>query len=156
MPGLNIHPPMKTKVTKLMLLAAALSSLFTTSITAAPAEGAPGRMYRINDVMLRGHPTIAVGTSLTLVRQVIGSAHEQLTPNLWLYHNFRTDYNETGRNDCCELLIHFVNERVASIHLANPRARGVIVARVNGGASELVALRTVPEVSPETQFVKKD
>ena len=147
---------MKSKVTKLMLLAAALSGLFTNSITAAPAEGTPGRMYRVTEVMLHGHPTIAVGTSLNLVRQVIGSAHEQLTPNLWLYHNFRTDDTETGRNDCSELLIHFVNERVASIHLANPRARGVIVARVNDGASELVALGTVPEVSRDTQVAKND
>ena len=147
---------MKTKVTKLMLLAAALSGLFTNSITAAPAEGTPGRMYRVTDVVLRGHPTIAVGTSLNLVRQVIGSGHEQLTPNLWLYHNFRTDDNETGRNDCCELLIHFVNERVASIHLANPRARGIIVARVNDDKSEHVALGTVPEVPPATMVAKKD
>ena len=147
---------MKTKVTRFMFLVAALSGLFTNSITAAPAEETPGRMYRVTEIMLHGHPTIAVGTSLNFVRQVIGSAHEQLTPNLWLYHNYGTDSTETARNDCSELLIHFVNERVASIHLANPRARGIIVARVNDDKSEHVALGTVPEVPPAMMVAKKD
>jgi hypothetical protein len=146
---------MKTNVTKLMFLAA-LSGLFTNSITAAPAEETPGRMYRVTEVMMHGHPTIAVGTSLNFVRQVIGSAHEQITPDLWLYHNYGKAYNEAGRNDCSELLIHFVDERVASIHLANPRARGVIVARVNDDASELVALGTEPDVPPGMQIAKKE
>jgi len=143
---------MKTKLTTFTLLLAALGGLFVS-----PLAATPGRMQQVGRVLVPNRSEdITEGSSVNFVRQMIGGAHEQITPNLWLYHNFQPVRGEAGENDCRELVIHFVNERVASIYLADDEARTVMIDRITRGAPELVALATEPDTTaPGTQVAMK-
>jgi hypothetical protein len=146
---------MKTKITTLALMLAALGGFAVNTTAAAAPEKGEARVHRVNRVELRGSPTIQVGSSLFLVRDAIGSADEKLTRDLWLYYNFQPIRRGIGRDECSRLIIHFVNNRVASMHLANARARAVMAARIDRGGNELVALRTVPAAPTGTQVAGK-
>lgn len=138
---------MKMKLTTLSLLLAAAGGLF-----ASPMAATPGRMHRVDYVQVPGRSEgITETSSLNFVRAGIGSAHEQLTPNLWVYHNFRAARG-AGGDDCCELVVHFVNERVASIYLANPKSVAVMARRINKGKPESFALASVPENLEKTEI----
>ena len=139
---------MKMKLTTLTLLLVAAGSLFAPTLAADP-----GRMHQVSRVRVPAHSEdITEGSSVNFVRQMIGSADLQLTPNLWRYHNFRAVGGKAGNDDCRELVLHFVNDRVAGIYLADRRACKVITRRITTGKPELIALVSVPEVQVGTEI----
>ena len=129
---------MKTKLTSIAVLLAGFGCFFASPLSANPA-----RMHKVDRVLVPGSFDISMGASDNHVRQSIGSADQQLTPNLWVYHNFSQVRAEAG-DPCRELVIRFEKGRVADIY-ADDRARNVIARRITSGKPEYIALGTVPE-----------
>ena len=118
---------MKTSNIGLVLFVAALGGLLVNPLAAQ------GTMRPVGEVHLRGQPVITQGSSVNLVRQAIGSAHEQLTPDLWLYHNFQPVRQDAGNDACSDLIIRFEHDRVAAIYLADEKASAIMTARAERG-----------------------
>ena len=146
---------MKTTKTTLTLMLASLATMLTASLGAAP-EPTTAIMYPVTAVTRDGKAIIKPGTWRADVRELIGVPQEHLTTNVWVYRRFHASHPAADADGCDRLVIAFKDGYVSSLRMANARAQAVIVARVNDGASEHVALGTVPKVPPATMVAKKD
>ncbi|MEO6001836.1 MAG: hypothetical protein ABIZ04_00005 [Opitutus sp.] len=134
---------MKTNIASLLILTAVVSVTALCPASAAsnrlPAVAYPVKSVTVSDPFL---PAIERGTDRATVLEVMGAPFGRLTPNVWLYHNYRTsDLKQANDLDCRSLMVTFANDKVSKMTLVNQRAASLIAKNINQKPAELVALK---------------
>ncbi|MEO7599965.1 MAG: hypothetical protein ABIV50_13595 [Opitutus sp.] len=134
---------MKTNIASLLLLAAVISVTAFCPLSAA-SNGLPAIAYPVTSVTVadRFRPTIERGTDRATVVEVMGQPSARLTPDVWLYHNYRTnDLSQANDLGCRSMIVTFANEKVSKMNLVNQRAAYLISKNAKQKSTELFALK---------------
>jgi hypothetical protein len=131
---------MKTNLYSILLLAAALSASALVPLSAAsnkePAIGFPVTTVKVN----QSRDEIKRGTPLMTVLRLMGTQHQELTPDVWICHGFHADNLEMANEQGCDILvITFAQGKVADLKLVNKRAAVVIAANLKFKSAEAYA-----------------
>ncbi|MEO7700236.1 MAG: hypothetical protein ABIZ04_13510 [Opitutus sp.] len=132
---------MKTNIASLLILTAVVSVTALCPASAAsnrlPAVAYPVKSVTVADPFL---PAIERGTDRATVVEVMGQPSTKLTPDVWLYQNYRTkDLNQVNDLDCRSLIVTFANHKVSKMNLANQRAAYLISKNTQQKSTELFA-----------------
>ena len=128
---------MKTRLASILILAAALSASFSTSLNAAP-KSAQAHAVRVRTVDADGWEISRGMSAKTLVNR-FGAPDTKLSENVWVYQRFHAVPNHSQARECTTLIVTFVEGVVSDLHLVNERAQAVITARVQSGSPAIVA-----------------
>jgi hypothetical protein len=131
---------MKTYSASVLILAAALSASALVPLSAAEKNANPIG-YRVNVVTLasEGYIQIAPGTARSTVEHKMGSPFREISPDVWIYHNFRADLDLANEQQCDNLVVTFAHDRIVSLKLVNLRGAQVIAANRETKRPELYA-----------------
>jgi hypothetical protein len=131
---------MKSSSASVLILAAALSASALVPLSAAEKNTHPIG-YRVNVVTLasEGYIQIAPGTARSTVERKMGSPFREISPDVWLYHNFRADLDLANEQLCDTLVVTFAHDRIIDLKLVNPRGAQVIAANSEHKRPELYA-----------------
>jgi hypothetical protein len=114
---------MKTRLSSVLILAAALSTSAFSPLSAAPkTNSALGYSVSLLTVTSAGYEQIARGATQTRVSQVMGSPFRELSPGVWAYHGYHADLDQANEQGCDTLIITFAHGKVADLKLVNQLA----------------------------------
>lgn len=132
--------------THIITLAAVSLALSTGTVFAKSETETPARMYQAEYVDLEYGPTIDEGMAELPVQNALGRPTLKIAPGIWVYCcDFAPKDNRANADGCTELVVVFTKGRVSSIYFANEKARKVLQARNDRGATRSdVILATVP------------
>lgn len=118
---------MKTTLSALFVLAASLTIL--PNLAAAPARDSFD-VLRVRSVKSWTGDQISRGDAPYTVRKSLGSPHETLSADVWVYRGYypAEDSVPTFRGNT--LLVTFTRNKVSDIHLVNPRAQRILAAHL--------------------------
>jgi hypothetical protein len=128
---------MKNNTVSVILLAAALSALALTPLSAASKIDVPVAFsVRTLTARSEGGDQIERGTPradvLWAMRQ---KARQELSPDVWLYSGYRANLDLANKQDCTTLVITFANGKVVDLKLVNRPAAAAIAANLNHSSS---------------------
>lgn len=118
---------MKTNVSSLTLLVAALGCFLAASLQAAP-QSPPATAYAVDHINRDGANVVMVGTSDSTVCRWLGTPDRKIGNDVWVYNHFRASLEEAQENDCRTLLLTVTNGKVGQILIVNDRAFASIAA----------------------------
>ena len=128
---------MYTRLPCLLVLAAALSA----SALSAASKDTPAIAYSVSDVTsaASGYEKISLGASQATVRRVLGSPRQELSPDIWVYHNYRADLALANEQGCDTVVITFAQGKVADLKLVNHPAAVSIASNVRVQSARMIA-----------------
>jgi hypothetical protein len=131
---------MKTSSVSVLILAAALSASALVPLSAAEKNSLPIG-YRVSVLTLasEGYIRIAPGTARSTVERMMGSPFREISPDVWIYHNYRADLDLANEQHCDTLVVTFAHDRIVDLKLVNPRGAQVIAADLEHKRPELYA-----------------
>lgn len=119
---------MKTRITSVLFLAAALSA---SVLSAAPKNNFPAAIS-IHSLIAESHgDQIKRGDSREKVRSLFGSGSRRLSRNVWLYHGFAADLPQANAQGCRTVVVTFANDQVVDMKCVNDSAAAIIAANLN-------------------------
>lgn len=131
---------MKNYTTSVLLLAAALSAIASTPLSAASKDTSPASVpVRALIANSHGGDQITRGDSRERVRSIIGHAKRELSRDVWLYHGFTADSRQANDHGCRNLMITFANDQVLDLKFVNEPAEAIIAATLKVPAMRNVA-----------------
>ena len=130
---------MKTRVTSLLVLLAALGAPALAPLSAAPAEtSADG--FTIEKVARGDAAEITRGVTPMTVLRLMSSPQRKLTPDVWVYQNHHVASAAADARGCDTLVLTFVDGKLSELKIVNARAVAVIAANLKQpSATVLVA-----------------
>jgi hypothetical protein len=128
------------KSSSVLILAAALSASALLPLSAAEKNTRPIG-YRVNMLTLAsdGYLPIASGTARSTVERKMGSPFREISPDVWLYHNYRADLDLANEQGCDTLVVTFAHDRIVDLKLVNLRGAEIIAAGLGHKRPELYA-----------------
>ena len=128
---------MKTRLSSLAILLAALASFAVVPATAAPGPDS-SVLVAVKQVGSNCRPfTFKVGATPREVKSVLGEPNQKPGRDIWVYHNFEANSKEANRLGCRTLVIVFEGSRVADLKLVNERAATVIIAQAEAAPNAI-------------------
>lgn len=129
---------MNTRTISVLVLAATLSALAFTSLSAAPQTGSAigywASKITVNswDIMRETSrsETISPGTTRATVLALLGKPLQELSPDVYRYDNCQPDQYLASAQGCNTLIITFAEGRVADIKFVNDHGTAVIAANL--------------------------
>lgn len=120
---------MKTRITSVLIFAAALSTSAFSPLSAA-SKNDPLIAYPVSTLTVAssGYEQIARGATRGTVSRVMGSAYRELSPDVWVYHGYHADLDLANEQGCGTLIITFAEGKVADLKLVNKPAADKIAA----------------------------
>ena len=112
---------MKTRVSSLAMLAAALGAFVFTPACVAP-QSRQAFSHPVGSVERFGNTLAVRGTAMWRVEHALGTPNHKLSENVWAYRHFNAGSAQPGDDDCSTLLVTFTDGRVSHIELINDRA----------------------------------
>lgn len=120
---------MKTRITSVLIFAAALStSAFSPLSAASKNDSLIGFPVSTVTVASSGYEKIARGANRGTVSRVMGSPYRELSPDVWVYHGYHADLDLANEQGCGTLIITFAQGKVADLKLVNQSAADRIAA----------------------------
>ena len=132
---------MKTRSHKLLLVLAALAALLAVPVLTANPDAT---LYPVSKVWRQDANAIKIGDSETSVFNRLGSPSHKATENIWIFHGYVADREETKSSDCRNLVIVFEKGKVVSFRLANDDAETLIMRQVKASPTVLPELLQTP------------
>ena len=128
------------KSSSVLILAAALSTAALLPLSAAEKNTHPIG-YRVNMLTLAsdGYLPIASGTARSTVERKMGSPFREISPDVWLYHNYRADLDLANEQGCDTLVVTFAHDRIVDLKLVNLRGAEIIAASLEHKRPEFYA-----------------
>jgi len=117
---------MKTRIPSLLVLVAALSA----SALSAASKDTPAIAYSVSDVTSAssGFEKISLGATQATVERILGSHRHELSPDVWVYHNYHADLALANDQGCDTVVITFAQGKVTDLKLVNHPAAMVLAA----------------------------
>lgn len=120
---------MKTRITSVLILAAALSTSALIPLSAASKNNLPiGYSVSTINLASSGDEQIACGATQWTVLRLMGSPFRELSPDVWVYHRYHANLDLANEQGCTTLVITFAQGKVADLKLVNNPAVGLIAA----------------------------
>jgi hypothetical protein len=128
---------MNTRLPSLLVLAAALS----TSALSAHSKDTPAIAYAVSDVSsyYGGYEKVSLGSAKETVRCALGAPRQELSPDVWVYHNYHADPALPIEPGCDTVVITFARGKVSDIKLVNDHATKLIAANVTVQSVRMIA-----------------
>jgi hypothetical protein len=123
---------MKTPITSVLLLAAALSASALIPLSAAPKIELPVVFpVRALTATREGGEQIERGTTRADVSWAMRrKARQELSPNVWVYFGYRANLDLANAEACQIVIVTFANDEVVDLQLVNKPAVAVIAANL--------------------------
>ena len=131
---------MKISSVSVLILAAALTAPALVSLSAAEKNTNPIG-YRVGVLTLasQGYIRITPGTARSTVERMMGTPFREISPDVWIYHNYRADLDLANEQRCDTLVVTFAHDRIVDLKLVNLRGAQVIAANLAHRRPELYA-----------------
>ena len=117
---------MKTRISSVLILAAALSASALVPMAAAPAQqGVVPMAYSVRSVDHLGY-VITRGTSTLDVLQWLGAPHRKPSSDTWVYYGYHADFAPANDQQCSTLVLTIARGDIVDIQLVNKQAAQLI------------------------------
>ena len=130
---------MKTRITSVLILAAALSASALVSLSAA-SKNTAALAYSVDTLFVKSSGyVIERGATRATVLFAMGEPREELAPNVWTYSRYQANLDIANAQDCNTVVITFDQNRVADLKLVNKKTVSIFAADLKVNQSLLYA-----------------
>jgi outer membrane protein assembly factor BamE (lipoprotein component of BamABCDE complex) len=128
---------MNTRIPSLLVLAAALS----TSALSAASKDTPAIAYSVSAVTSAssGFEKVSPGATQGTVVRVLGAPALEMSPDVWVYHNYHANLALANEQGCDTVVITFAQGKVADLKLVNHPAATYLAANVKIKSVRMIA-----------------
>jgi hypothetical protein len=128
---------MKSPTVSVILLAAALSVLALTPLSAASKNDFPVA-FPVSALIAtpQGGERIERGTTRADATWALRRMpHQELSPDVWVYPGYHANLDAANDHGCGTLMVTFANDKVVDLKLVNKPAAAVIAANLSRSSS---------------------
>jgi len=131
---------MNTRISSVLILAAALSVSALVPVSAAPApQGTVPMAYSVSRVDINSSQSITRGATAWTVQRLLGTPRQKLSGDTWVYSGYQADFKPANDQQCDTLVLTVVRGEVSDIKLVNHRAAQLIAAHAETKATGMIA-----------------
>jgi hypothetical protein len=131
---------MKTNISSVLILAAALSASALIPLSAAPApQGVVPMAYSVSRVDVNSSESITRGATAWTVLRLLGNPRQKLSSDTWVYYGYHADFEPANDQQCDKLILTVVRGEVTDIKLVNDHAVELIAAHAKTKSTGTIA-----------------